>query len=200
MVLLLFLTPDRHVGKDQARVHVLLQVSLSRQVAQSPELLICAQVSTRVLRTALPGLGDDGQEIHLLPFTRAILLTTRSRSVFWRSHTTKPSRSRYKRELLSHITITISALARAAHDNWPVSTILTKRVGEEARSVEHNYSRPEPVCRAELASFPRGLAQTKHRNDHPNLQLPHIAIRFVFRFFRLSMVVLLMLRHYSRTF
>ncbi len=52
------------------------------------------------------GLGTMGQELHLLPLTRVIRITTRSRSVFWKKDTTTTSRRNHKRQLLSHRTIT----------------------------------------------------------------------------------------------
>jgi hypothetical protein len=71
-------------------------------------MLVCAQVSARLLRTALPGLGYDGARDSTSPLHFVILLTTRSRSVFWRIDTTTTSRRNHKRQLLSPRTITIA--------------------------------------------------------------------------------------------
>jgi hypothetical protein len=108
MLLLLFLTPDRNVSLEHAHVHALLQLSPGWQSRALGELLVCAKGSARLLRIALPELGDDGTGDAPSPVTRAILLTTRSRSVFWRFYTTTTSRKNHKRKLLSPKTITIA--------------------------------------------------------------------------------------------
>jgi hypothetical protein len=72
------------------------------------EMLVCAKVSARLLRTALPGLGYDGARDSTSPLHFIILITTRSRSVFRRIYNTKTSRRNHKRKLLSHMTITIA--------------------------------------------------------------------------------------------
>jgi hypothetical protein len=48
------------------------------------------------------------QESQLLPFTRVIRITTRSRSVFWKKDATTTSQRNHKRQLLSHRTITLA--------------------------------------------------------------------------------------------
>src|SRR5712692_3022590 len=83
-------------------------MSPDRQLSAMGEMLVCAKVSARSLRTALPGPGYDGARDSPSPLHFVILITTRSRSVFWRIYNTKTSRRNPKRKLLSHMTITIA--------------------------------------------------------------------------------------------
>ncbi len=101
-----------------------------------------------------PGLGDDGARRSPSPLHFVILLTTRSRSVFWRRDNIETSRRRYKRELPSHTSVTNSGCFKM-HARQGRSIHAGKVAGSRSASL------PECVNHAEWGFFWSEKAENK---------------------------------------